>query len=78
MMRTVDIQSEYYRIWGFPSQRLDGSMPNDLRVRAVDHYNALESNDYAFVFSARAGGLGINLATADTVPYLTLTRTIFR
>jgi chromodomain-helicase-DNA-binding protein 1 len=78
MMRTVDILSDYYQMWGFPFQRLDGSMPKDLQVRAVDHYSALESNDYAFVFSARAGGLGINLATADTVPYLTLTRTIFR
>jgi hypothetical protein len=80
MMRTVDILSDYYRMTGFPFQRLDGLMPNDLRVRAVDHYNAPESTDYAFLLSARAGGLGIHLATADTVPYLTLTgihRTIF-
>jgi chromodomain-helicase-DNA-binding protein 1 len=56
---------------GFPSQRLDGSMPNDLRVRAVDHYNAADSTDYEFLISIRAGGLGINLATADTVSYLT-------
>jgi chromodomain-helicase-DNA-binding protein 1 len=41
-------------------------MPNDLRGRAVGHYNAPESADYLFLFSTRAGGLGINLATADT------------
>jgi chromodomain-helicase-DNA-binding protein 1 len=73
MMRMVDILSDYYRMRGFPFQRLDGSMPNDFRVRAVDHYNAPESTDYTFLLSARAEGLGINLATADTVPYLTLT-----
>jgi hypothetical protein len=72
-MRTVDILSDYYRMRGFPFQRLDGSMPNDLRVRAVDHYNAPESTDDTFILSARAGGLGIILATADTVSYLTLT-----
>jgi hypothetical protein len=43
-------------------------------------YNAPESTDYIFLLSTRAGGLGINLATADTVLYLTQTgirRTIF-
>jgi hypothetical protein len=81
MMRTVDILSDYYRMRGFTFQRLDGSMPHDPRVRAADHYNAPESTDYAVLLSARAGGLGINLATADAVPYLTLTgihRTSFR
>jgi hypothetical protein len=81
MMGTVDILSDYYRMRGFPFQRLDGSLSNDLRVRAVDHYNAPESTDCAFLLSARAGDLGINLAAADTVSYLTLTgihRTSFR
>lgn len=67
MVRMLDILSDYCRMRGFPYQRLDGSMPNDLRVRAVDHYNAPGSNDYVFLLSTRAGGLGINLATADTV-----------
>jgi hypothetical protein len=56
-------------------------MPNDLRVRAADHYNAPESTDYVFLISSRAGDLCINLATADTVSYLTQTgthRTVFR
>lgn len=67
MVRMLDILSDYCRMRGFPHQRLDGSMPNDLRVRAVDHYNAPGSTDYVFLLSTRAGGLGINLATADTV-----------
>jgi chromodomain-helicase-DNA-binding protein 1 len=49
-MRTVDILLDNYRMRGFPFQHLDGSMANDLRVRAVDHYNAPESTDYAFSF----------------------------
>ena len=52
---------------GFPFQSLDGSMPNDLRVRAVDHYNAPESTVDVILLSTRAGGLGVNLGAADTV-----------
>jgi SNF2 family DNA or RNA helicase len=76
-----DILSDYYRMRGFPFQRLDGSMPNDLRVRAFDHCNAPESTDYVFLISTRKGGLGISLATTDTVSFLTQTgihRTVFR
>jgi SNF2 family DNA or RNA helicase len=73
MVRMVDILSDYCLMRGFPFQRLDGPMPNDLRVRAVDRYNAPESTDYVFLLSTQAGGLGINLATAYTVSYLTQT-----
>jgi hypothetical protein len=35
--------------------------------QAMEHFNAPGSGDFAFLLSTRAGGLGINLATADTV-----------
>jgi hypothetical protein len=56
-------------------------MPNDLRVRALDHYSAPESTDSIFLISTWEGRLGIHLATADTVSHLTQTgihRTVFR
>lgn len=67
MVRMLDILCDYCKMRCFQFQRLDGSMPNDLRQRAVDHYNAPGSTDFVFLLSTRAGGLGINLATADTV-----------
>jgi hypothetical protein len=48
-------------------------MPNCLRVRAADDYNAPESTEYFFLISTWAGGVGINLATVDMVSYLTQT-----
>jgi chromodomain-helicase-DNA-binding protein 1 len=42
-------------------------MSTELRMAAIDNFNAVGSNDFCFLLSTRAGGLGINLATADTV-----------
>lgn len=67
MVRMLDILQDYCRMRNFPCQRLDGSIANEVRQRAVDHFNAPDSNDFVFLLSTRAGGLGINLATADTV-----------
>lgn len=48
-------------------QRLDGNVHGELRKQAMEHFNADGSQDFCFLLSTRAGGLGINLATADTV-----------
>jgi SNF2 family DNA or RNA helicase len=48
MVRMLDILPDHCRMWGFPFQCLDGSMPNDILVRAVDLYKAAESTKYFF------------------------------
>ncbi|PIN01988.1 Chromodomain-helicase DNA-binding protein [Handroanthus impetiginosus] len=67
MVRMLDILAEYLSLKGFQFQRLDGSTKAELRQQAMDHFNAPGSEDFCFLLSTRAGGLGINLATADTV-----------
>lgn len=67
MVRMLDILADYLRANGFTYQRLDGSMSRDKRQQAMDHFNAEGSKDFCFLLSTRAGGLGINLSTADTV-----------
>lgn len=67
MVRVLDILAEYLSLKGFTFQRLDGSTSGRQRQQAVDHFNAEGSKDFAFLLSTKAGGLGINLATADTV-----------
>ncbi|XP_060804786.1 chromodomain-helicase-DNA-binding protein 1 isoform X2 [Amyelois transitella] len=67
MVRMLDILAEYLQRRHFPFQRLDGSIKGEIRKQALDHFNAEGSQDFCFLLSTRAGGLGINLATADTV-----------
>ena len=52
---------------GMKHQRLDGSVSSLEKQKRIDQFNAPESDLFAFLLSTRAGGVGINLATADTV-----------
>ncbi|CEM01013.1 unnamed protein product [Vitrella brassicaformis CCMP3155] len=67
MVRMLNILSDYLTSRGFRHQRLDGTMRKDLRQKAMDHFNAPGSDDFCFLLSTKAGGLGINLTSADTV-----------
>lgn len=67
LVMMLDILSDYMRLRGHPFQRLDGRMKTEERNKAIEHYNAPDSPDFVFLLSTRAGGMGINLVTADTV-----------
>ncbi|KAE8159981.1 SNF2 family N-terminal domain-containing protein [Aspergillus tamarii] len=67
MVKMLDLLGEYMEFRGYTYQRLDGTIPAASRRLAIEHYNAPGSSDFAFILSTRAGGLGINLMTADTV-----------
>ena len=47
--------------------RLDGSMHSMAKQKCIDAFNAPDSSVFVLLLSTRAGGVGINLATADTV-----------
>ncbi|GAM87744.1 hypothetical protein ANO11243_057710 [Dothideomycetidae sp. 11243] len=67
MVKMLDILGDYLHLRGHQFQRLDGTIPSAARRQAIDHFNAPDSKDFCFCLSTRAGGLGINLMTADTV-----------
>ncbi|KAL3480248.1 SNF2 family N-terminal domain-containing protein [Aspergillus californicus] len=67
MVKMLDILGDYMEFRGYTYQRLDGTIPSSSRRLAIEHFNAPASSDFAFILSTRAGGLGINLMTADTV-----------
>ena len=67
MVKMLDIIGDYLQLRGHQFQRLDGTIAAGPRRMAIDHFNAPGSQDFCFLLSTRAGGLGINLMTADTV-----------
>ncbi|XP_072361711.1 probable global transcription activator SNF2L1 isoform X1 [Scyliorhinus torazame] len=67
MTRLMDILEDYCMWRGYDYCRLDGQTPHEERERAIDSFNAFNSSKFIFMLSTRAGGLGINLATADVV-----------
>ncbi|GAV00283.1 hypothetical protein RvY_11157 [Ramazzottius varieornatus] len=67
MTRMLDILEDYCMWTGYKYCRLDGSTDHQVREEQMIAYNAPNSDKFIFLLSTRAGGLGINLATADVV-----------
>ena len=67
MTTLLDILEDYCMIREYEYCRIDGSRGYDEREEAIDSFNAPGSSKFVFLLSTRAGGLGINLATADIV-----------
>lgn len=67
MTRLMDILGVYLDLHGFKFLRLDGSTKTEERGTLLKQFNAPDSPYFMFLLSTRAGGLGLNLQTADTV-----------
>ncbi|KAK9759055.1 SNF2-related domain [Popillia japonica] len=67
MTRMLDILEDYCHWRQYQYCRLDGQTPHEDRQRQINEYNEDDSIKFIFMLSTRAGGLGINLATADVV-----------
>ncbi|KAL1355473.1 hypothetical protein HN51_007516 [Arachis hypogaea] len=67
MTRLMDILEIYLRLHDFKFLRLDGSTKTEERGSLLRKFNAPDSPYFMFLLSTRAGGLGLNLQSADTV-----------
>ena len=63
----LDIVEDFFDGLQLKYQRLDGSISSLQKQKRIDEFNAPDSPHFAFLLSTRAGGVGINLASADTV-----------
>lgn len=63
----LDILVDYLEFRGFKFCRLDGSTNRVRRQVHINSFNRPGSPLFVFLMSTRAGGLGVNLQTADTV-----------
>jgi SNF2 family DNA or RNA helicase len=67
MSRVLDILEDYCWWRGYEYCRIDGQTSQEDRIDAIDEYNKPDSSKFIFLLTTRAGGLGINLTTADIV-----------
>ncbi|XP_028654175.1 chromodomain-helicase-DNA-binding protein 3 isoform X1 [Erpetoichthys calabaricus] len=67
MTKMLDLLEDFLDFEGYKYERIDGGITGALRQEAIDRFNAPGAPQFCFLLSTRAGGLGINLATADTV-----------
>ncbi|ESW04723.1 hypothetical protein PHAVU_011G120000 [Phaseolus vulgaris] len=65
-VRMLDILEKFLIRKGYSFSRLDGSTPTNLRQSLVDDFNSSPSKQ-VFLISTRAGGLGLNLVSANRV-----------
>ena len=67
MTRLLDVLEDYLMYRGYQYCRIDGNTDGQIREDSIEEYNRPGTEKFVFLLSTRAGGLGINLATADTV-----------
>jgi SNF2 family DNA or RNA helicase len=61
----LDIIQDYLHYRNYSYERLDGSVRGDERYLAVKNFQ--DEDTFIFLLSTRAGGVGLNLTSADTV-----------
>ncbi|KAI2625618.1 PHD/FYVE-zinc-finger like domain-containing protein [Hypoxylon sp. NC1633] len=66
-LHSLDILEDFLHSLGLQYGRIDGKLSALEKQREIDAFNAPDSPLFAMLLSTRAGGVGINLATADTV-----------
>ncbi|ESO94903.1 hypothetical protein LOTGIDRAFT_207958 [Lottia gigantea] len=67
MTALMSILEDFFVARGFRYLRLDGMTKSDDRGHLLELFNSPNSPYSIFLLSTRAGGLGLNLQTADTV-----------
>lgn len=67
MTQIMNIMEDFLRLRGIQYLRLDGGTKAEDRSELLRLFNEPGSPYFCFLLSTRAGGLGLNLQTADTV-----------
>jgi ATP-dependent DNA helicase len=62
----LDLLDSYLDERGYKARRIDGAVGYQDRMLFMDEFNH-DPDCFIFLLSTRAGGLGINLTSADTV-----------
>ncbi|KAJ0066164.1 hypothetical protein NL108_001394 [Boleophthalmus pectinirostris] len=64
-VKTLDMLEELCTFMDYTFCRLDGQTPTNQRQRLVDSFNSPYSQNFLFLLSSKAGGVGLNLIGAS-------------
>ena len=67
MVKVLDLLEELLKIKKYRYERLDGSTSASSRSASVERFNKKSCDRFVMLLSTRAGGLGLNLTSADIV-----------
>lgn len=67
MVTMLNLIEDYMQLKRYPYQRIDGGVSGEKRKQSIAQFNDPTSKDFCFLLSTKAGGLGINLQTANRV-----------
>ena len=67
MTKMLDILEDYCNERRYQYCRIDGDTSLEARERMISEFTQKNSTKFIFLLSTRAGGLGLNLMTSDTV-----------
>ena len=67
MTKNLDIIEDYCTFREYPYCRLDGSTDYYERDEQIQDFVKEDSDKFIFLISTKAGGLGLNLASANNV-----------
>jgi ATP-dependent helicase STH1/SNF2 len=66
MTKVIDVLEMYFQLRNYKSLRFDGGTSSEVRLANVQKFNS-DPDVFIMVLSTKAGGLGLNLQSADTV-----------
>ena len=68
MTKVLDMQEDFCEYLGYKYEKgRCGVSSGQTRQEAIDSFKSPNAERFIFLLSTQAGGLGINMATADTV-----------
>lgn len=65
--KMLDLLEEYLQYKQYKFEKIDGSVKSKERQNSIDRFNNPEKKKDVFLLSTKAGGLGINLTSANVV-----------
>lgn len=67
MVKVLNLLEDFLNLRHYRYERIDGSVIGNRRQAAMDRFNNPENDVFVFLLCTKAGGVGLNLTSANIV-----------